>query len=67
MLVNLQNFLHLPMLAKVRPATVYIARGITPLSQWVVSSFSQSSYLTFLSSASCTLSGQNAVSLCVCV
>lgn len=43
------------MLAKVRLALVYVARGIIPLSQWVVSSFIESSYLTFLSSASCSL------------
>ena len=49
------SFLHPPMLAKVRLALVYVARGITPLSQWVVSSFVESSYLTFLSSASCSL------------
>ena len=49
------NFLYPPMLAKVRLALVYVARGITPLSQWVVSSFVESSYLTFLSSASCSL------------
>lgn len=40
------------MLAKVRQGMVYVARGITPLSQGVVSSFIESSYVTFLSSAS---------------
>ena len=66
MLVNLQNFLCPPMLAKVRLALTYVARGITPLSQWVVSSLIESSYLTFLSSASCNLSGQNAMGLHIC-
>lgn len=55
MLVTLQNFLHAPMLAKVRLAMVYVARGITPLSQGLVSSWIESSYLTFLSSANCSL------------
>lgn len=55
---NLQNILHPPILAKVRLAMVYVARGITPLSQWLVSSFTESSHLTFLSSAGGSLSGQ---------
>lgn len=47
--------------AKVRLALVYVARGITPLSQWVVSSFTESSHLTFLSSASRSLISFRAV------
>lgn len=65
-LVNLQNFLCPPMLAKVRLAMTYVARGITPLSQWVVSGLIESSYLTFLSSSGCNVSGQSAMGLHVC-
>lgn len=64
-LVNLQSFLHPPLLAKVRVAGIYTAWGITLLNQWVVSVFIESSCLAFLCPASFVefLSGQNAVGL----